>query len=503
MKNIILSTALMLIFVGVNAQDNPNDKYAGTITQEDLKDYLSILASDALEGRETGTRGQKMAAAFIQNHFQEIGLAPGAKNEAMSTYLQPVPLEKSRPGETYVLVNGQKKNNFEDIVYYGSLNLPDEEKINVVFGGEGLDSDLENLDVDGKGVVVFSKAGFQAYSNMRKKVQENGAKALFIVSTDSIQAFKKMASQFKSFIGGGSLQLASKEVKDSSIGVFFTSGDLAAEMFGSKRAKLVKAIESKKAGKSNALKKIKEGSIAMKITRIVKQVKSENVLGYLEGSDKKDELIVITAHYDHIGRRGDDINNGADDDGSGTTAVMEIAQAFAQAKADGNGPRRSILFMTVTGEEKGLLGSQYYVENPVFELTNTMVNLNIDMIGRIDDAHKDQNEYVYLVGSDKLSQDLHDLSEAINKSTTNLALDYTYNDENHPDRIYYRSDHWNFAKNNIPVIFYFNGTHPDYHRPTDTIDKIAFDILEKRTKLVFYTAWELANRESKLSLNKQ
>ena len=159
--------------------------------------------------------------------------------------------------------------------------------------------------------------------------------------------------------------------------------------------------------------------------------------------------------------------------------------------------------MTVTGEEKGLLGSQYYVENPVYSLENTMVNLNIDMIGRVDDKYKDHKDYVYLVGSDRLSGELHEISENINEKYTGLKLDYTYNDENHPDRIYYRSDHWNFAKNNIPVIFYFNGTHPDYHRPTDTVDKIEFETLQKRTKLIFYTAWELANREHKITLNRQ
>ena len=260
-------------------------------------------------------------------------------------------------------------------------------------------------------------------------------------------------------------------------------------------------MEAQKAGNNKAIKNIKSGTIKYKVTQDVKIVKSENVLGYLEGGENKDELIVVTAHYDHIGRTGDQINNGADDDGSGTTAVMEIAQAFAKAKQDGHGPKRSLLFMTVTGEEKGLLGSQYYVENPVYSLEKTIVNLNIDMIGRIDPKHEDNPDYVYLVGSDKLSAELHEISENMNQKYTQLELDYTYNDENHPDRIYYRSDHWNFAKNNIPVIFYFNGTHADYHRPTDTVDKIAFKTLQKRAQLVFYTAWELANRENKISLN--
>ena len=495
--------ALCCIFFIAESQENIIDQYASTITQEDLKDYLSILASDALEGRETGTRGQKMAAAFIESHFTQIGLQPGVNNLEPPEFCQDVPLEISKPGETYIVVNGERKENFQDVIYYGIEQVSEEVEIKVVFGGDGQDEVIESMDLKDKGLVVFNKAGFQAYGNIRKKAQKMGAKALLIVNTDSLEAFNKLAKQFKSYIGEGSLQLPSKNNNEENIGVFFTSPDLAAEILGSDVGRLKKAIEAQKGGDLKAIGKIKQGKIRYKITRDIKIITSENVLGYMEGDEKKDELIIITAHYDHIGRNGDDINNGADDDGSGTVAVMEIAQAFAKAKQDGHGPKRSILFMTVTGEEKGLLGSQYYVENPVYSLENTVVNLNIDMIGRIDAKYEENSDYVYLVGSDRLSRELHEISENMNKEYTGLTLDYTYNDENHPDRIYYRSDHWNFAKNNIPVIFYFNGTHPDYHRPTDTVDKIAFETLQKRTKLIFYTAWELANRENRIALDEQ
>ena len=160
------------------------------------------------------------------------------------------------------------------------------------------------------------------------------------------------------------------------------------------------------------------------------------------------------------------------------------------------------MFMTVTGEEKGLLGSGYYAANPVFPLKNTVADLNIDMIGRVDPLHEKNRDYVYLVGSDKLSSELHELSELANKTFTKMDLDYMYNDEDHPDRIYYRSDHWNFAKNNIPVIFYFNGIHADYHKPTDTVDKIEFDLLQKRAQLVFHTAWILSNKEERIVVDK-
>lgn len=229
---------------------------------------------------------------------------------------------------------------------------------------------------------------------------------------------------------------------------------------------------------------------------------SENVLAFIEGTEKPEEVIVISAHLDHVGKINEKIYNGADDDGSGTVAILEIAQAFKMAKDAGKGPKRSILFLHVTGEEKGLLGSQYYTENPIFPLENTVCDLNIDMIGRIDDRHKENPNYVYLIGSDKLSTELHNLSEEINNKYMNISLDYKYNDENDPNRFYYRSDHYNFAKHNIPIIFYFNGTHEDYHQPTDTPDKINYDLLENRTKLVFHTAWEIANREHRIIVDK-
>jgi Zn-dependent M28 family amino/carboxypeptidase len=182
-------------------------------------------------------------------------------------------------------------------------------------------------------------------------------------------------------------------------------------------------------------------------------------------------------------------------------AVLELAQAFARARSDGFGPRRSILFMTVSGEEKGLLGSEFYTAHPVFPLQNTVANLNIDMIGRVDEAHAGNPGYIYLIGSDKLSSELHTISEEANRRFTNLQLDYKYNDPADPNRFYYRSDHYNFAKNKIPVIFYFNGTHADYHQPTDDVEKIDFNKIKKIARLVFFTAWDIANREQRIKVD--
>lgn len=229
---------------------------------------------------------------------------------------------------------------------------------------------------------------------------------------------------------------------------------------------------------------------------------SENILAFIEGSEKSEEIIVISAHYDHVGTKNGEVYNGADDDGSGTVAIMQIAKAFQNAKNKGNGPKRSILFLHVTGEEHGLFGSSYYSDNPVFPLANTVADLNIDMIGR-DDAENRGKNYVYVIGSEMLSSELKIINEAANKKTNNLELNYKYDDPKDPDRLYYRSDHYNFAKHGIPVAFFFDGIHEDYHKPTDDVEKIDFSLLQKRTQLVFATAWELANREARIVVDKK
>lgn len=229
---------------------------------------------------------------------------------------------------------------------------------------------------------------------------------------------------------------------------------------------------------------------------------SENIWAFIEGSEKPEEIVVVSAHYDHIGMKRGEIYNGADDDGSGTVAIMEIAAAFQKAKNEGHGPKRSILILHVTGEEHGLHGSRYYTQNPLFPLVNTVADVNIDMIGRRDPFHENTNNYIYLIGSDYLSTDLYNVCEAVNKKNNFLTIDYKYNDKSDPNRYYYRSDHYNFAKNGIPVVFLYNGEHADYHKPTDDISKIEFDALTKRTKYAFAIAWEIANRKDKLVVDK-
>ncbi len=489
---------VFLLLIGIltaQAQEDIMRNYAAGIDQAEMKEILTILASDALEGRETGKRGQKMAAAFIADYFEELGLQPVVPTKNGMSYYQKFELESSKPGTTYLKVNNTTFSNGKDILYYGTSNMAAPANLQSVYVGKGADDDFASVKTEGKLVIIDGSDGFfQQWKELMDKGYKHGAAQVVIIAKDNDDDFNAIITQYGNFFM--SSRLGFKEKDSANNGSFIVGPTTAAALLNTSAEKMTKAI------KAGSLSKIKGTTIEYVTSREVKVVGTENVLGFLEGTDKKDEIVIVTAHYDHIGKQGEQINNGADDDGSGTTSVLKMAKAFVKAKEEGNGPRRSILFMTVTGEEKGLLGSEYYVKNPIFSLDQTVVDLNIDMIGRTDEAHEDNREFVYLVGSDKLSTELHELSEKANETFTGLSIDYTYNDQNHPDRIYYRSDHWNFAKNNIPVIFYFNGTHDDYHQPTDTVDKIEFDLLQKRAQLVFYTAWVISNRDERLVVDK-
>jgi hypothetical protein len=480
---------LVLLSFSVFGQNNVVKEYADQITEKDLKDNLSIIASDAMEGRETGKRGQKMAAAFIASTFHDLGLQAPVNG----SHYQKVPLILTG-APTATLMAGKNVIPSDQFAFYDGNEASALIDMPIVFVGKGSEEEIKNINIKGKAVLVLAGSGFtMRNAKVIDQLKEKGAKLVLLVM-EIADEFNRSAGRIKR---GGRLILKNDQ---SRAAIFIALPQITTLLFNDSYENLNKVAPGK-------LKEIKPANINYSVATNGTEVESENILGFLEGTDKKDEVVVVTAHYDHIGisanAEGDKINNGADDDGSGTVSVLQLAKVFAQAKKDGKGPRRSILFMTVTGEEKGLLGSEYYSDHPVYPLEKTVVDLNIDMVGRRDPQHKESPPYVYVVGSNRLSADLHSLSENINKANLNLVFDYLYNAEDHPDRIYYRSDHWNFAKKNVPIIFYFDGVHEDYHKPSDEIGKIEFDLLVKRAQTVFYTAWEIANRENRLVVDKK
>jgi hypothetical protein len=483
--------------------------FGNTITSAELKEMLYTYASDEFEGRETGEPGQKMAIDYLKQQYVAIGIPSPLSGD---DYFQEVPLEKQKSPDVTLLVNATAFNAFDDFVSYGASNTQEIAANTIVYAGYGIDddsySDYKSIDVKGKIVLVKEgepknedgtyavsgttestkwSNGRQALRSKGDAAKENGASAVFIMDNGM---FSRYSQYYKSQEESAKSVKISLKNNDIEMLQFIISEDFAKAFYAD--------IENDNIPKTISTK------VSLDIKSKSEQIVSENVVAFIKGSEKPNEIIVISAHLDHEGIKDGQIYNGADDDGSGTVAVVEIAEAFKTALDQGYAPKRSILFLHVTGEEKGLLGSRHYTDNdPIFPLKNTVADLNIDMIGRVDEAHKDNRNFVYLIGADKLSKELHNISEAANAKYTHIDLDYTYNDEKDKNRYYYRSDHYNFAKNNVPVIFYFNGTHADYHKPTDTPDKIQYDLLETRTRLVFYTAWELANRTHRIVLDEK
>lgn len=478
--------AAMLLFTGLSfsllGQEDLSLKYANTIQAGDLEKHLTYLASDELEGRDTGEKGQKLAAEYLVDFYREKGLT----GPVSGSFLQPFELSSVRWENVELRVGKRDLMLNEDFVFIGDGDMKKRTRTDLVFLGLASEENLEKVAVEGKLVGLWAIGAGSA--DAVKKAMDAGAEGVIIVTMEGQANFDRMANRYKNLSGRGRLGF-DKPTEHKP--VFMVSTEQMGQLFET-------PVEELKEAAKNNPESIASRKVRYRIQKDKQIVGTENVLAYLEGTDKKEEVLVISSHYDHVGINSQgEINNGADDDGSGTVSVMEIAEAFARAAKDGNKPRRSILFLNVTGEEKGLLGSEYYADNPVFPLENTVNNLNIDMVGRIDYEYQDaeNQDYVYVIGSEMLSSQLKIINEYNNITYTNLILDYRYDAEDDPNRFYYRSDHYNFAKHNIPVIFFFNGVHDDYHQPTDTVDKIEFDLMEKRARLIFHTAWDLANRE--------
>jgi hypothetical protein len=494
--------------------------YAQFITAQDIKKHVYVLASDSLEGRETGKPGQYKAAAYIRKHYETLGLKPTSTQEGSPSFYQNFNLEKITWLPSYLIQGKDTLVLFKDFYAKGEVLIPEETILTPIFLGYGIEepsySDYTHKNIVGKAVVIWpgepmqgntslitGTATLSAWSSSWQKkallAYAKGARLVIMVNPLPHELYLNAIKKMRDTRNGFSMGVESELSKDKAL---FLSEEQVCSLMGIDSSAVA-------AWKANPVQKKRVPKAAKKTVRLsirgeVEKIPTQNVIGLLEGTDLKEEYIVISAHYDHLGKKEDgSIYYGADDDGSGTAAVLNMATAFTQAKKEGKGPRRSILFTAFTGEEMGLLGSNHYTQHPLFPLSNTIADLNIDMIGRIDEEHAGDSNYVYLIGSDRLSQELHTLSEQTNSTYTSLSLDYKYNDPADPNQLYYRSDHYNFAKNGIPVIFYFTGLPEDSHKITDTPDKLLYIKTSTISKLVFMTAWELAHQENRLHVDRK
>lgn len=482
MNKVLLVVLALSTQTGFAQKPAKPEVFAKSITPEDLKKHLYIVAGAEMEGRETATPGQRKAAAYIESQFKSIGLKPGNNGSYQMFYdvfqdsLTSAALEVN--GEVFQL---DKDFNSSPGNYQATLRFNE-----IVFVGTNATDSLKNANLTGKLVMMIGSVpqGRGGAGGILTTLANKGIAGLLLVG---VTYPRTMPASRK---GNQANSIFRRTISPQQ---FTISENVARAIAGSDYDNVKGNPAWIKTYPANILMETKKTTITMQ---------SSNVIAMLDGTDRKDEYLFITAHYDHLGKRGDSvIYYGADDDGSGTVGVIEIAEAFVKAKAAGKGPRRTVIFMTVSGEEKGLWGSDYYSSHPVFPLEKTTADLNIDMIGRSDTERKegDSTNYVYVVGDDKLSSDLRTISETVNKKYVKMELDYKFNDPKDINRIYYRSDHYNFAKKGVPIIFYYDGMlKADYHRPTDTPDKINYQLLAKRTQLVFYTAWEMANRNDLL-----
>jgi hypothetical protein len=492
-----------------------------TITVDGLKSDLTIIASDEFEGRETGEEGIKKATNYITERYKEIGLTPVGDNGTFEqNYDLSAPVidsynytvtdnEGSLISET--AVTKEATGDFVTI-FGGSDDVSGE----IIFAGFGISNEATNQlpeVVADKWVMVFFDRQLTNQRALQSLSGKGAAGVIMIMDQNNPEGFIQNAEQAQSRIGSaGRLSLAYLQNNSSRSAAWNRiNPELAAKMLG-------KASVSELVGMSEEIKENASDFKPMELDYMLSHdvsisentVVASNIAAFLEGSDPllKDEVVVLSAHHDHVGigrpdSTGDTIYNGADDDGSGTVGLLSTAQAMVAAKKAGAGPKRSVLFLHVSGEEKGLLGSRYYSDHPIYPIENTVANINVDMIGRVDKEHEENKDYIYVIGGEIISSGLDSLLRSANEATVNLDLSNRYNDLEDPNQFYRRSDHWNFGRLGIPFIFFFNGVHADYHRPSDSIEKIEWEALTKRTQLIYTTTAMIANSSERPAVDNQ
>ena len=498
------------------------------ITAEQMRNHLEFLASDELEGRDTPSRGLDIAAMYIASHLRQWGVKPAGDN---GTYFQKFPLKRSKVDAQNTRLELNKQTFTYDDDFLSSSFTSGIVSGNLVYAGHGWFIKSKEIDaykeINVKDKIVVVTGNFPkgvSFNDLQGKqgedwasptlyAQMKGAKAVIAFGGFGTLANWKAVKYDQTEKGGLSFKQSQSQITIPSI---TASPRLIAALFQGEKASggsIYTRAVSQDFVEPFDLKPTKKINLSVAVK--TENIHSQNVIGVLEGSDPilKNEYVAVGAHYDHVGMnpfwQGEDkIWNGADDDGSGTVAVMAMAEAFSKGAQR---PKRSILFIWVAGEEKGLWGSEYFTDHPTVPLNSIITQLNIDMIGRAQgagDENHPQNKNlpkpgeVFVIGSKLMSTELGEVSEATNKAFLHMSFNYKYDDPKDPEQFFYRSDHYNFARKGIPIIFYMDGSHADYHQPSDSIEKIDFANMEKITRTIFATGWELANRPARPKVDK-
>jgi Peptidase family M28 len=494
----------------------PELRAANSISAKSLRNHLTILASDSLEGRETGKPGIDKAKDYILKQLNNLGIGAIPRT---SIQLQPVSFTFHSWKDAEIFVNKIRYKHLWDFISFPNLNntflnINDTE---VIFMGYGIDdakySDYKKANVKDKIILInrgepvntdsisyiSGSKSMSTWSNedMERKLKiakSKGVKLVLIIEND----IKKLLDKNRNKLMGNNLDLGNtqNQVLETASHCYIST-TIAKAIIDKNEGKIIKARAKMAKGKP-ANVNLKTTLLGTSLVKNVTLLEGNNIIATIEGKSKTDEYVIVSAHYDHLGIRGDEVFNGADDNGSGTSTLIELAKVSMNSFLQNDRAERSISYIWFCGEEKGLLGSLYYSKNPVYPLNQTVADVNVDMVGRQDEKYKDNPDYIYVIGSDRLSSDLHKINEENNQKYTQLTLDYTYNSENDPNNYYYRSDHYNFAKNGIPSIFFFSGVHEDYHKKTDDVEKINFDKMAKIAKLIYLNIWSIASRPERL-----
>ena len=541
MTFLLLASMLVISFPSTYAQrktDKPkkavpsvsSQRGTDTITAAQMHDYLTFIASDEMEGRDTPSRGLDTTAKFIATNLGRWGFKPAGDN---GSFLQTIELRRERAdgGQTKVEFFGRTLNAGVEYIPLGGsgvINAP------MVFAGNGWFVKTKNIDAykdidpTGKIAVIYGtptgfprgltrgdltgKAG-EDFINPTEYARKKGVVALvYVPDVQFLTAWERTRRLFMERGTTGVAKFQTQRVDP--LPTIVVSPELASGMFVGEKSnanQLYNGYYGTGLPASFALNPDKK--LSMNLANRSEMIPTQNVVAIWEGSDPvlKDEYVAIGAHYDHVGicrpTATDQICNGADDDGSGTTGMLAIAEALAKAPTR---PKRSILFVWHCGEEKGLWGSRYFTEYPTVPLNKIVTQLNMDMIGRskkAGDTNPRNKELtgpsdIYVIGSTMMSTELGEILETVNKSYLNLGFDKKYDDPADPNRFFFRSDHYNYARKGIPIIFFFDGEHEDYHQPGDSPDKIDYEKMEKVARTVYMTMWEVATRPTRPKVDK-